>query len=207
MYDRFFKRPKLKKRMSMHYQYMVIFMEEHLLARIEKSKYGHVIDDIHVYSEDELYNFFKNKIKKRLTNNHLNYIERNSFKDSLKDSLIVNDDYYNAYYNDNYFIFQMKAKGYSYQYNGYQKADQKLTKTANFFIGVTTIYYIVSWMFTFSQVKDFFSKTFILSKVTLFFKNFMISILNYPARVFSAILLIIFFRLLKKYIIDPIFLE
>lgn len=53
-----------------------------------------------------------------------------------------------SYLLDNYYIiFRITNKGYSYQYNGYKKSQDKLQRKANLFLLITTIYYLSSWVF------------------------------------------------------------
>ena len=53
-----------------------------------------------------------------------------------------------SYLSDNYYIiFRITNKGYSYQYNGYKKSQDKLQRKANLFLLITTIYYLSSWVF------------------------------------------------------------
>ena len=62
--------------------------------------------------------------------------------------------------------FSMTNAGYSYQYNGYKKTQEKLQITANRFVLMTLIYYILSWVFPESKV--LFSK---INDVYSFIKN------------------------------------
>lgn len=53
-----------------------------------------------------------------------------------------------SYLSDNYYIiFRITNRGYSYQYNGYKKSQDKLQRKANLFLLITTIYYLSSWVF------------------------------------------------------------
>ena len=53
-----------------------------------------------------------------------------------------------SYLSDNYYIiFRITNKGYSYQYNGHKKSQDKLQRKANLFLLITTIYYLSSWVF------------------------------------------------------------
>ena len=53
-----------------------------------------------------------------------------------------------SYLSDNYYIiFRITNNGYSYQYNGYKKSQDKLQRKANLFLLITTIYYLSSWVF------------------------------------------------------------
>ena len=74
---------------------------------------------------------------------------------------------FDSFLSDNYYIiFKITNKGYSYQYNGYKKSQDKLQEKANLFLLITTIYYLSSWVFpNYDEFKKSFFKYSTLLKI------------------------------------------
>ena len=193
--------------MSMGYQFMRLFMEEHLLARLEKSKYGSSFGDLHVYTLEELEKFITKKLKKRLTKNYSKYIDRmikdgHDIKKIIWLGLEKETEYYSAHFDDSFFIFEMRPKGHSYQYNGYQKAEHRIMSLGNKFLYFTLIYYILSWLFDGKEVIKYIK----IVDFKMFFiaKKLLLGSLDFT---FSLLVIIILYRFIFKYIMDPLFIE
>lgn len=85
-----------------------------------------------------------------------------------------------TYLSDNYYIiFRVTNKGYSYQYNGYKKTQDRLQQKANLFLSITTIYYLSSWIFpNYSDFKESFFNHLDLFRVdNLYLKIFILIII------------------------------
>lgn len=143
----------LNKNQSLKYQMMVIIMEEHKKARqgqfhignyngidtisFDKSSWESMISRI----SDFISKGYQEKFKKIKIDNDiiLGFFASENDYYSVRETVISEDV--------SYIEFTIKDLGYSYQYNGYSKSQDKLQKKANFFIFMTLIYYILSWFF------------------------------------------------------------
>lgn len=170
---------KLNKNQSLMYQIMIILMEEHKKARLGKSHIGfHDGGDLLVFDKKTWDKEVRNKIKKYISINYrenfkemsLDYIiglfpEENSLcklrkieKSTIEDREDDFNDEEMRIKKDKkdeeevqYVEFKITNSGYSYQYNGYKRATDKLQKKANSFLLMTLIYYILSWAFNSSS--------------------------------------------------------
>ena len=86
-----------------------------------------------------------NKISKLSLENSLNYVI-----DILNNT---EKKYCEIQLTEDELIFKMNSEGYRYQFNGYMSSEDKrnlqnakLTKKANWFIGMTLVYYIVTFI-------------------------------------------------------------
>lgn len=187
---------KLNKNQSLMYQIMIILMEEHKKARLGKNYIGIYNGGDSLVFDKPTWKKMKKKISKYISDNYkdlffemqedyiiglfpgkldaLCYLRKMSLSSNFdikisnnKENVgeitfdrIVNSD-------EKYMIeFSMTNSGYSYQYNGYKKTQEKLQRTANTFILMTLSYYILSWVFP--ESNKLLDK---ISKIVLFIKN------------------------------------
>ena len=206
---------KLKKKQSLMYQIMIILMEEHKKARLAKNDYIGIYDGGDSLTFDkESWKKMKKKIKAYITINYketfsmmydshiiglfpenenilcslrmldISTSKKVDFKD--EDDNIDELDF-DSFLSDNYYIiFKITNKGYSYQYNGYKKSQDKLQEKANLFLLITTIYYLSSWVF---PNYDEFKKSFFKYSTLLKIESFYI----------KSILVIIGWEIIKKF--------
>lgn len=158
----------LNKKQSLRYQMMIIFMEEHKKARQGKDHIG-IYDGVDTLSfDDSSWKKIFQKFQKFTSKGYRkNFSEEDSNTDTFLGLFSSPNDYCSLRVfqasNNRYIQFTMKDLGYSYQYNGYCKSQDRLQKKANFFIFVTLIYYIISWVFkspTITLNNNFFKKVF-----------------------------------------------
>ena len=200
---------KLKKKQSLMYQIMIILMEEHKKARLAKNDYIGIYDGGDSLTFDkESWKKMKKKIKAYITINYketfstmydshiiglfpenenilcslrmldISTSKKVDFKD--EDDNIDELDF-DSFLSDNYYIiFKITNKGYSYQYNGYKKSQDKLQEKANLFLLITTIYYLASWVFpNYDEFKKSFFKYSTLLKIESFYIKSILVIISW----------------------------
>lgn len=166
----------IRKKQSLKYQIMIILMEEHLRARLDYDSICTYDGGNEIWFDKQAWDKMKNKICKYISKNYKkkfncfddDYIiglfsdekefcrldKTNLYNTNADINIIDNkpenqeeEENHNNYDNGIFKItFLMKDKGYSYQYNNYQRSSTKLQKRANQFIFITLIYYILSWL-------------------------------------------------------------
>lgn len=179
---------KLNRSQSLMYQIMLILMEEHKKARLGKGYIGIYDGGDSLVFDKETWKKMRKKILKYISENYkenfsnmqddyivglfpgvepLCYLRKISLEDidsNQEDDKITITKNRNS---QKYIIkFEMTNRGYSYQYNGYKKTQEKLQRTANTFVLMTLIYYILSWVF--SDSKELFT---IIKNIYIFVKN------------------------------------
>lgn len=191
----------INKKQSLKYQIMLILMEEHKRARLGDKFIGSYNGGNELLFDSNTWNKMKNKIEKYISDNYkddfkksdVNYILglfskeqelcsleiynkniRNIADTNEEDEINILSTNFEAknISESEYIIFYMTDKGYSYQYNGYKKTQDKLQHSANLFVLMTLIYYIVSWIFpNFDAFKKSTNDNVIQKIYTLFFKD------------------------------------
>lgn len=157
----------LNKKQSLKYQMMIIFMEEHKKARQGKEHIGTYDGSDTLIFDDSSWKKIFQKFQKFTSKGYKkNFIEDNSSNDRILSLFSTSNEYCSLRVfqtsNNKYIQFIMKDSGYSYQYNSYCKSQDRLQKKANFFIGVTLLYYVLSWVFKSPEItlSNFFKNTF-----------------------------------------------
>lgn len=174
---------KLNKNQSLMYQIMIILMEEHKKARLGKNYIGIYDGGDSLVFDKPTWKKMKKKILRYISDSYkdlfserqedyiiglfpgrmdaLCYLRKLSLSSNIgnnkqtKPEEVTFEKEIN--HDEKYMIeFSMTNSGYSYQYNGYKKTQERLQITANRFILMTLIYYILSWVYPNSQ--DFFNK-------------------------------------------------
>lgn len=156
----------INKKQSLKYQIMLILMEEHKKARLGEEFIGEYDGGNELLFDPISWKKMKKKIIKyisvnykenfkRLNNSYIfglfserkglcilrkinlkqTNVEKNTNQISIFKLSEINDDEYNI-------GFSMTDAGYSYQYNGYKKTQDKLQYSANLFVFMTLIYYM-----------------------------------------------------------------
>lgn len=171
---------------SLNYQLMILFMEQHLKARLN------IDDKICDYIGGNDIRFSNCQIKKfsRFVIENVSKNYRELFKENDDEWNIdvifgtLSNEHENYFFNfeNETIVFNMTDKGYRYQFNGYIQSEDKrsyesvkLTQKANLFLAITTIYYIVSFIFNDLDydLNKFFKKIFSSS---IFFSFMVINI-------------------------------
>ncbi len=132
-------------------------MNEHYLSRVNNQSIGigNGGDDLVIYEAD--YENFVYLIFDKITENYKIKLSGLSQSEIIDFSIYLlgsmDKEFCEFVEKENKLIFIMKQDGYRYQFNGYMSSEEKrnsqnakLTKKANFFIGMTLIYYIVTFI-------------------------------------------------------------
>ncbi len=146
----------LNKEQSLGYQIRTILMNEHYLSRFDEQNIGENDGDNLIIKFDEFENLVY-LIFNKITENYKNKISKLSLENSLNYVIdILNNTekkYCEIQLTEDELIFKMNSEGYRYQFNGYMSSEDKrnlqnakLTKKANWFIGMTLVYYIVTFI-------------------------------------------------------------
>ena len=162
-----FRKKYLNQNQSLKYQIMLIFMEEHKRARLGLKSFGEYFGNDSINFNNEEWLKICNVIEKSISNNHKKLIDdiKNIMTiDEYIFSLIENENYsYLFHYEENMDvrIFTITPNGYSYQFNGYMKSDDKANKINNkiqklilILTTLMTIYYVGSWFKPELDLKD-----------------------------------------------------
>lgn len=154
-----------------------------------KKKFNYFDDDyiIGLFSDEE-------EFCRLDKNNIYNQNDDINITDNITDNTTEKDKEHHHNNSDIFKItFLMKDKGYSYQYNNYQRSGNKLQKRANQFILITLMYYLLSWL-----IKD----PIVVFK-TLFEKVLKImSLIRINFEIIPTILVVIFILAILKKIFD-----
>ncbi len=146
----------LNKEQSLGYQIRTILMNEHYLSRFDEQNIRENDGDNLIIKFDEFENLVY-LIFNKITENYKNKISKLSLENSLNYVIdILNNTekkYCEIQLTEDELIFKMNSEGYRYQFNGYMSSEDKrnlqnakLTKKANWFIGMTLVYYIVTFI-------------------------------------------------------------
>ena len=113
----------------------------------------------------------------------------NSNNKDQEEKIFLKENIFNEEY---YIAFIIYNKGYSYQYNGYKKTNDKLMITANRFVMLTFFYYVFSWGIDKKlEIFDFLKKVY-FNTFYFLFGDFSIS--------FKFILIYLFLRIIEYFI-------
>ena len=210
MFEKIYFKFKLNKNQSLMYQIMIILMEEHKKARLCKDSIGYYDGANTLTFDKKQWEKMKKKILFLLSENYKEFfknmndkyiiglrenIEResntsnNSNNKDQEEKIFLKENIFNEEY---YIAFIIYNKGYSYQYNGYKKTNDKLMITANRFVMLTFFYYVFSWGIDKKlEIFDFLKKVY-FNTFYFLFGDFSIS--------FKFILIYLFLRIIEYFI-------
>lgn len=147
----------INKYQSLSYQLMIILMEEHRAARLGKEIIGEYSGGNSLYFDEKTWTRLKIKASKIVSRQYEEKI-KNLENDELLSLMPPEDELFalevlpNLDGGGEVITFGVRGKGYSYQYNGYKRSQEKLQRTANRILIATLIYYIVTIFFDFDKI-------------------------------------------------------
>ncbi|MCS5420294.1 MULTISPECIES: hypothetical protein [Psychrilyobacter] len=188
-YNEYYLRHIIDKKQSLGYQMMLIFMNEHQLARNEINDFGTTLGDDKLTFTAENFKGMALKTLNFISKNHSKRIMASAIdeddlikkiKELIIKTLLAIDSNYCVLNKDNSeYVFIMCQEGYRYQYNGYKRPDLKLMGKANLFISLTLVYYIIDFLFKDLEINlieklEYIIPMIVLSILIFLFKNYHI---------------------------------
>lgn len=212
-YRKEFQKKYLNINQSLKYQIMLILMEEHKRARLGKVYIGNYFGDDCIQFNMEDWKKICKIIERSFSKNHRLILEETKGYMNIDEyiySLIDSDNYCYKFYNDEKMevkTFTITAEGYSYQFNGYMKSQDRANKINNkiqkwllVITSVASIYYIGSWFKPELNLSDIVKYEKILLEFIENILEYLASKINFFMIVFKFSLLV----LLNFYFIEYI---